>query len=485
MKFRITRTYLCLLFVAMMLIAGCGEPGLSPIEERTSSGGRASEASAAGSPDHSGGEPSDADDNPLQTQELPVYVPDLDGKLQVHYIDVGQGASQLLIGPTGKVMLIDAGDNDKEQLVVEYLKSLRISKVDVLIGTHPHADHIGGLDAVIEAFDIGSIYMPRYQANTKTFEDVLLAVQNKGLKISTAKAGVLIDWEQGTEVRLVAPIQDYNNANEMSAVVHVEYDETSFLFTGDAESRSEADMVESGEPIAADVLLAGHHGSSTSTTPAFLDKVNPSYAVIQSGKGNSYGHPHEEVLQRLQDRGVAVYRNDEQGHLVFISNGKEIAVEQNDGTSLSLDTKGQPSQNKDASSAEELPSTDQSQAAQDNGIEPPASVGDQQPTGEEAGSGGLSITAAVDNPVPKQNSTVTVTVTVKDSNGKPIKGADVKLLLHYKSTNTTYEGVTNAEGIAELSFKIGRAAKEYTVKGDITIQYGNITSEAQVSFTPQ
>jgi beta-lactamase superfamily II metal-dependent hydrolase len=119
------------------------------------------------------------------------------GILKVHFIDVGQGASQLIIGPTGKTILIDAGNNNMEKLVVAYLKKEKIKKIDILIGTHPDADHIGGLDAVIDNFDIGKIYMPKVQSNTDTFKDVLVAIQKKKLKVSTAKSGLTMDWETG------------------------------------------------------------------------------------------------------------------------------------------------------------------------------------------------------------------------------------------------------------------------------------------------
>lgn len=366
------------------------------------------------------------------------------GLLEVHFIDVGQGQAQLLIGPTGKTMLIDGGDNPMEEAVVAYLEDLGIGRIDILIGTHPHADHIGGLDAVVERFDIGKIYMPRVQMNTKTFESLLLAIRNKGLKINAAKAGLTLDWEPDAEVRMIGPVGEYENVNDMSAVVHLAYGETSFLFTGDAEAQSEADILRSGADVGADVLLVGHHGSSTSTSEAFLEKVAPAYAVIQSGD-NDYGHPHKEVLNLLAEKGVRIYRNDEHGHIVFTSDGKRLSVRT--GKEAGPRRTERP--------------------------EPAAAVGE------------LAVSASIDNDTPPQNGRLTVTVKATDAEGNPVQGGEVVLRLHYKTTTAEYRGTTGASGIAELSFRIGRASKGYTVKGEITVTAGEAGGRAEVSFTPK
>lgn len=246
--------------------------------------------------------------------------------LKVHFLDVGQGASQLIIGPSGHTMLIDAGNNDQESVVVDYLKGQGISRIDILVGTHPDADHVGGLDAVIDNFEIGKIYMPKVQSNTRTFEDVLLSIQRKGLKVATAKAGLLLDWESDVTVAMVAPVAENDDTNEMSAVIHITYGATSFLLTGDAEAGSEEEMINSNADLKSDVLMVGHHGSNSSTTEAFVEAVQPTYAVIQVGQENNYGHPKAAVLERLNDNGIQVYRNDQQGDIVFTSNGTDITV---------------------------------------------------------------------------------------------------------------------------------------------------------------
>lgn len=247
--------------------------------------------------------------------------------LKVLFLDVGQGASQLLVSPNGKTMLIDAGDNDKEQLMLDYMKKYGITKLDIVIGTHPDADHIGGLDKVIDHLDIGKVYLPKASSNTKTYESLLTSIKQKGLKVTTAKAGVKLDWDPDVQVEMLAPVKSYKDNNNNSAVVRLTHGANAILLTGDAESESEQDMIASKAELSADLMLVGHHGSNSRTTAAFLNKVKPKAAVIQVGKGNKYGHPKEKVLQRLEKQGVKVYRNDEQGTIAAISDGKQIRMQ--------------------------------------------------------------------------------------------------------------------------------------------------------------
>lgn len=323
---------ICLTF---LLLVGCTptKTTIEPIQsEATQNNKQVSESAGSN-------EPKQNEPDPIKQQMAEVTKDETKGELKVHYIDVGQGASQLIIGSSGKTILIDAGNNDKATLVVNYLKKQGVSKIDILIGTHPDADHVGGMDAVIDNFDIGKTYMPKAQSNTKTFEDVLLAIQRKGLKVTTAKAGLTLDWESNTNVQMIAPVEQYSDTNDMSAVIHLSYGQTSFLFMGDAESKSEQDMIGSKVNLKSDVLLVGHHGSNSSSSQAFLDAVKPSYAVIQVGKSNNYGHPTAEVLKRLSDHGVKTYRTDEQGNIIFTTNGKDIFVKYDNGITVPI--KGQ------------------------------------------------------------------------------------------------------------------------------------------------
>lgn len=246
-------------------------------------------------------------------------------QLQVNFLDVGQGASQLIITPSGKTMLIDGGNNDQQEKMVQYLKHYGIKRLDIVIATHPDADHIGGLIAAIKYADVGKIYMPKVQNNTKTFENLLRVIKNKGLKITTAKAGLSLDLEDKLDINMIAPNQNGLDNNNMSAVVRIQYGQTSFLLTGDAGSESEQAMLASGVNLASDVLLVGHHGSKSSTTTQFLQKIKPKYAVIQVGE-NKYGHPTPTVLKRLQANGVHVYRNDTQGTIEFRSDGLNYSI---------------------------------------------------------------------------------------------------------------------------------------------------------------
>ncbi|CAG9622484.1 ComEC/Rec2 family competence protein [Sutcliffiella rhizosphaerae] len=246
--------------------------------------------------------------------------------LQVHFIDVGQGDSILVKLPNGQNMLVDAGDNHYGSTVVNYLRNQNVSRLDYVVGTHPHADHIGGLDDVINTFSIGKVYMPNATANTKTYEDVLLAIQNKGLTITRARAGLtLVNTTvdgKALRVNMLAPVRDsYSNTNDYSAVIRVSYGSTSFLLTGDAEHISESDMVNSGELLSANILKVGHHGSNTSTTDAFLNSVNPSVAIISVGAGNRYNHPTQSTIDKLKARNISIFRTDMNGSVIFTTTG--------------------------------------------------------------------------------------------------------------------------------------------------------------------
>jgi len=248
--------------------------------------------------------------------------------LRVHFLDVGQADSILVQLPNGQSMLVDAGNNSDGPFVVSYLKQQGIKRIEYLVGTHPHADHLGGLDNVINDFDIGKVYLPKTTTTTKTFEDVLLALKNKNLKISPARAGVAVIEQDNLKINLVAPVgSGYKELNNYSAVIRIQYGDTAFLLTGDAQAESESEMLKAGGNLKADVLKVGHHGSRSSTTTPFLKAAAPKYAVIKVGAGNDYGHPHKETLERLAGAGITLYRTDLDGTLIFGSDGKNITVE--------------------------------------------------------------------------------------------------------------------------------------------------------------
>lgn len=244
-------------------------------------------------------------------------------ELKVHYIDVGQ-ADSILVQQNGENMLIDAGNNDDADLVVSYLKQQGINKLDYLVLTHPHEDHIGGADAVIDTFKMGTMYMPKITAATKTFQDVLKSMLNKGLKAINPVPGDEFNLGDAKCFILAPNGNSYEDLNNYSIVIKLVYKSNSFLFTGDAQALSENEILKKGFDVKADVLKVGHHGSDTSTSDAFLAKVNPTYAVISVGTGNDYGHPHKETLDKLNAKGIAIYRTDLNGTIIAVSDGKSI-----------------------------------------------------------------------------------------------------------------------------------------------------------------
>ncbi|WP_422443605.1 ComEC/Rec2 family competence protein [Thermoanaerobacterium sp. DL9XJH110] len=252
---------------------------------------------------------------------------DATGVLQVSFLDVGQADSILIKLPGGKTMLIDAGNNDDGKTVVNFLKSYGVKNLDVLVGTHPHEDHIGGMDDVIEAFDIEKIYMPKVTTTTRTFKDVLRAAEKKNLKITAARGGMSIPLEEGLKADILAPNSSrYDELNNYSIVIKITYKDTSFLFTGDAEKLSEQEMLKKRYDLRADVLKVAHHGSSSGTSEEFLSAVSPEYAVISVGRNNDYGHPHRETMRRLAAHGVKVYTTADNGNLLFSSDGQRIKI---------------------------------------------------------------------------------------------------------------------------------------------------------------
>ncbi len=249
--------------------------------------------------------------------------------LRVHFIDVGQGDS-ILVQSGEQAMLVDGGTNESGEQVVDYLQSQGVKRLDYLVGTHPHEDHIGGLDNVIRSFQIGTVIMPEAVHTTRTYEDVLDALLEKGLSVTVPVPGTA--YELGTaSFTILAPghavmeeaARD-GNLNNMSVGLRLVCKDTAFVLCGDAEAPSEEAMVESGLPLHADVLKLGHHGSSTSSCPSFLEAVSPSIAVISCGRDNSYGHPHQETLEMLDRLGIQIYRTDQQGTVVAESDGSRI-----------------------------------------------------------------------------------------------------------------------------------------------------------------
>jgi len=246
-------------------------------------------------------------------------------KLKVHFIDVGQGDS-ILVESNNKYMLIDAGESDQSKVVINYLENIGVKKLDFIIATHPHSDHIGGLADVINHFNIGKIIMPDAVHTSNTYENLLDTISDKGLKITKAVVGNEYTLGNASFVILAPSNSDYDNLNNYSVAIKLQNGSNSFIFTGDAEEQSENEMLKTGINLDADVLKLGHHGSFTSNSEKFLDAVSPDIAVISAGEGNQYGHPHDEILQILKDKNIKLYRTDKQGTIVLESDGKKITA---------------------------------------------------------------------------------------------------------------------------------------------------------------
>ena len=262
------------------------------------------------------------------TFDLPSGTDSSSSTVSVHFIDVGQGDS-ILISGGGENVLIDAGENDKGEVVLAYLAENEVEKIDLAVGTHPHSDHIGGMDTVLEGITVEKLIMPDVPDSivptTKTYLSVLSSAEDTGTEMSYSYPGDTYSLCGGT-FTVLGPIEDYTDLNSESLVIRFDFGDTSFLFTGDQEKDAEADLVDSGANLSADVLKVGHHGSYTSTSEKFLSEVSPSIAVISCGQGNDYGHPHDEVVERLESADAEIYRTDLLGSIVITSDGQSLSV---------------------------------------------------------------------------------------------------------------------------------------------------------------
>ncbi len=244
------------------------------------------------------------------------------GQMEVHFIDVGQGDA-VLIKSADASMLVDAGDDSKGTAIQNYLQKQGIERLNYLVLTHPDSDHIGGAPVIIEKFEIDQVFLSDFEKDNSTYRKLVQALDNKGLVGSTPSVGQVFSLGDA-QVTILGPCDTYSDPNNASLALLVQNGEDSFLFTGDAEEEGELAMLESGLSLKADVYKAGHHGSKTSSSEAFLDAVQPEFAVISCGEGNSYGHPSAQTLNSFRSRGIQVFRTDEQGSIVAVSDGENI-----------------------------------------------------------------------------------------------------------------------------------------------------------------
>lgn len=257
------------------------------------------------------------------------------GDISVHYIDVEQGDSALIIAGDTTV-LIDGGEVSAYSKLTSYIRSLEISELDYIVASHPHSDHIGSLSKIIDDYGADTLIMPEVSEEmtpvTSSYNNMIESAAEAGTKIEYAEIGHSYTISEGCTLDMLAPVADYDDHNNYSIVCRLNYGETSFLFTGDIEEKAERDILESVTDITATVIKIAHHGSRTSSIKAFLQAVDPEYAVISAGSPNDYGHPHEETLELLELLDIELYRTDLHGDVVLFSDGKSINAVTEKGT---------------------------------------------------------------------------------------------------------------------------------------------------------
>lgn len=263
--------------------------------------------------------------NQNNNQNQNDYINTNNDLLKVHYLDVDQGDSIFIELPNNETMLIDAAESYQSENIINYLKNLNYQKIDYVIGTHPHTDHIGGLKNIINTFEIGKIYMSKVVSTTKTYESLLMAIKDKNLKINTAKAGTSIIDTDTLKINILAPNNSiYTELNNYSVVTKITYGTTKFLFMGDSEKLIENEIKEN---VTADVIKIGHHGSNTSSSIDFIKKVNAKYGIISVGLNNKYNLPKEETITNWENSGTKIYLTSTNGTIRASSDGTNIKIE--------------------------------------------------------------------------------------------------------------------------------------------------------------
>lgn len=336
--------------LTLFLLAGCAQESAEPTNKKIES----TEIEEANTISKSE-EPKKAESPANKDEDQASASNEVSGslsELNVHFIDVGQADSTLLqYSHDGDdfTILIDAGNWNRND-VVNYLNAQNVSQIDIVIGTHPDADHIGQLDKVLNTFDVGEVWLSGNTSNSQTFQRLLAAIDSSGADYYEPRMGD--EFEVGPlAIEILYPQTISENDNGESISLKLTYGDTRFLFTGDASKTDELNMLQSGIDIQADILQLGHHGSSTSTHTRFLSEVNPSTAIYSAGSENSYGHPHEEVVDLVQAAGVQLYGTDVHGTVIVSTNGKDYTLLTNKDGTISPSSSNEPTASKEATSS--------------------------------------------------------------------------------------------------------------------------------------
>jgi competence protein ComEC len=249
------------------------------------------------------------------------------GELRAYFLDVGQGDSSVILFKD-KVILIDAGEADKGDLVVRDLEKLGVSRIDLLVATHPHSDHIGGMQKVLARFPVGTVLDSGIPSSSSLYERFLETVDERNIPYSTAERGQTIDIDPSLRILVLSPPEKHSgdDINTNSIVLRISYGTVNLLYAGDATTEAEEVMIRAGFPLDADILKVSHHGSSDATSAPFLRRIDPEVAVISLAEDNEYGHPHRETLSGLNAAGARVLRTDRDGTIRIVSNGVTYAV---------------------------------------------------------------------------------------------------------------------------------------------------------------
>ncbi|WP_415331801.1 ComEC/Rec2 family competence protein [Clostridium perfringens] len=248
-----------------------------------------------------------------------------DSELMISYMDVGQGDAAY-IKVNGNDILIDAGPRSNSKELLEQLKAKNIDDFELVIATHPHEDHIGGMVDVFKEYEVKAFYSPKITHTTKTYENLVKAVKDEGLKTKELKDGMVIDLGEGAKFEVFTPQKsEYEELNDYSPIMKLSFGDTSYLFTGDAEKLAEEEaLAKYKNSLDSDVIKFGHHGSSSSSSNAFIEAVSPKYGIISCAKDNKYGHPHRETLDIIKKYNIKTFRTDTDGEIILTSDGKSI-----------------------------------------------------------------------------------------------------------------------------------------------------------------